>query len=113
MNPTIRTTNSSRLLKEPYPLNLLRTIEYDAPVETVIPYKETQEVLDGIQCAVTMLAERDQRLIHLRFVERNTFEAVGKEFGFTAECARHHIHLVLRRLRKPELKQYYFFDKKK
>ena len=108
---TIHTKNLACLLKEPYPFNLLLTLENDAPLEMIIPNRESQRVLVGIQYAISMLSEREKRIIELRFRERKTFRDIGEEFGVGITRAKHLTHLVLRRLRQSKLKEYYVFEK--
>lgn len=107
---TIHKKKLACLLKEPYPSNLLLTIEGDAPMKMTIPNKESQKVLEGIQHAISMLSEREQKVIELRFCKRKTFKDIGEEFSVGITRAQNITHLALRRLRQSEFKQYYVFE---
>ena len=107
---TIHVKKLASLLKQPYPLNLLLAIENDAPLEMIIPDKELQKVLDGVQYAIDALSEREKKVIELRFRERKTFKEMGEELGVGITRAKYITHLVLRQLRQPKLKQYYVFN---
>lgn len=84
-------------IKAPYPRNLLYAVrgwhEEEEPTEL------TQDVLSGIQCAVSMLNEREQFIINCRYAEGMTLRAIGEKIGVKAERTRQIEVAALRKLR--------------
>ena len=102
-----RTQRIRNAFKEPYPSNLLLTIN-EGPRHTVgIPIDSiTQDNIDGLLFALTTLSEREQEIIRLRFVERWTYAAIGQVFGISLERTRQLLVRAIRRLRDPDRLSY-------
>ena len=98
-----RTQRIRNALKEPYPRNLLLTIN-EGPRHTVgIPIENiTQDNVDGLLFALTTLSDREQKMIRLRFVERMTYAAIGQVFGISLERSRQLLVRAIRKLRDPD-----------
>ena len=89
-------------LKEPYPRNLLLTINEGTRHTVGIPIENiTQDNIDGLLFALTTLSDREQEIIRLRFVERQTYAAIGQVFGISLERTRQILVRAMRRLREP------------
>lgn len=73
-------------LKEEYPRNLLLYIGDRQEVE--IPTELTPDILAGITYAISLLDGREQQLIRMRFIERQTLSSIGKVFGVKTERTR-------------------------
>ncbi len=91
--------SSREYLKEDYPRNLLLTMK-DIWLET-IPEEITSDIYNGIQFAICMLKPKAQEVLRRRFQERQTYEEIGKAFGFGSENARKICSDALRKLRTP------------
>ena len=94
--------STSQLLKKPYPRNLLLTLVHTSPRELTVSKKITPEMRKRIQRAISLLPEREQLVLRLRFVERKTLADVGAALGVNAGRARRLVVTSLRLLRKPE-----------
>lgn len=101
------------LVKDEYPLNLIRAItdekieEYGIQVE-----KTTEDFTDGLAYALSSLTEREQRILQLRYQERKTLREIGEGFGVTPEAIRSQEHKALRKLRTPPRLGYIKYGKK-
>lgn len=91
-------------LKEEYPRNLLLYIGYRWEIE--LPTELTPDILAGITYAISLLDGREQQLIRMRFIERQTLSSIGKVFGVKTERTRQIEAKCIRRLRKPDYCQY-------
>ncbi len=88
---------------EPYPLNLFLSVD-DGFLRTPIPVEKiTQDNLDGLLHAITLLPERYQEILRLRFDERRTLSEIGEKFGVTTERIRAVIVAAHRKLREASL----------
>ncbi len=89
--------------KEPYPLNLFLSVD-NGCLHTPIPVEDiTQDKLDGLLHAVTLLLDRHQEILRLRFEERCTLAEIGEKFGISVERVRALIVTAQRKLREPSL----------
>lgn len=89
-------------LKEPYPRNLLLTINEGTRHTVGIPIESiTQDNINGLLFALTTLPDREQEMIRLRFVERWTYAAIGQVFGISLERTRQILVRAIRKLRDP------------
>ncbi len=93
----------TKILKEPYPKNLLMTIQSTAVNAVELPIDAiTDDVLAGLEYAISTLSEREQSVIKMRYQERKSFREIGLAHGVTLECARHNEENALRKLRIPK-----------
>ena len=72
--------------KEPYPRNLFLTLAedkwYDIQLDT---NNVTSDMIEGLESAISTLPPRDQKIIRMRYAEKMTFTAIGKEFDVTGQ----------------------------
>ena len=98
--------------KEPYPRNLFLTLAedkwYDIQLDT---NNVTSDMIEGLESAISTLPPRDQKIIRMRYAEKMTFTAIGKEFDVTGERIRTVEHRALIRLRRPPLLGYIKYGK--
>jgi len=92
--------NKNEILKAPYPSNLMMTVKEDYHWTVPMPTENlTEDNIAGINHALSMLSERDQTIIRLRFEERQTLKQVGEHFGFSPENTRRRVYEALKKLR--------------
>ena len=98
--------------KEPYPRNLFLTLAedkwYDIQIDT---NNVTSDMIEGLEYAISTLSPKDQKIIRMRYAEKMTFTAIGKEFDVTGERIRTVEHRALIRLRRPTLLGYIKYGK--
>ena len=94
-------------LKEDYPLNLLLTVNDGFfHCEPLANEDIKQDNIDGLLYAVSLLPERTQEMIRLRFEERQTFSKIGETLGITTERVRYLLSDAEAKLRRPNLYNY-------
>ena len=84
-------------LKAPYPKNLLYAVR--GIHEETEPTELTQDVLSGVQYAVSTLGEREQFILKRRYSEGMYLRAIGEELGIKAERTRQIEAAAFRKLR--------------
>ncbi len=84
-------------MKAPYPKNLLYAVRGSQEIE--MPTELTQDVLSGVQYALSTLSEREQLVIKCRFVDRMYLHTIGEALGIRAERTRQIENEAIRKLR--------------
>jgi hypothetical protein len=93
--------------KEPYPMNLLLTINENVVAGRPLDTENiTQDTIDGLFYAVSMLPQREQEMLRLRFEERKTYAEIGNVYGVNGTRARYLINHAMRLVRTPALFNY-------
>ncbi len=93
--------------KEPYPMNLLLTINENVVTGRPLDTENiTQDIIDGLFYAVSMLPQREQEMLRLRFEERKTYAEIGNVYGVNGTRARYLINHAMRLVRTPALFNY-------
>ena len=87
------------LLKMEYPKNLLYAVR--GALEDEEPTELTQDVLAGIQYAVSTLNEREQYILIERYKCKRTLRSIGEDLGVKSERVRQLEAKAERRLRHP------------
>ena len=99
-------------LKENYPLNLLLTVNTGFFHSEPLANDEIkQDNIDGLLYAVSLLPERTQTMIRLRYEERQTFSKIGETLGITTERVRYLLSDAEAKLRRPNLYNYIKYGK--
>ena len=93
--------NKKELLKEDYPMNLLLSIQEVSVYDFDIPVEISNDIRAGIQYAISTLEQREQEIIHLRYVERRTLSEISVHFSISPERVRQIEAVALRNLRMP------------
>lgn len=84
-----RLAHRRAMLNEPYPMNLLLIVNDSfSRSEPLATEDIRQDNIDGLLYAVTLLPERTQKMIRLRYVERQTFKKIGETLGISTERVR-------------------------
>lgn len=84
-------------LKAPYPKNLLYAVR--GIHEETEPTELSQDVLSGVQYAVSTLSEREKLILKRRYSEGMYLRTIGEELGIKAERTRQLEVAALRKLR--------------
>ena len=100
-------------LKEPYPLNFLLTVQLDGifHIEPLANEDIKQDNIDGLLYAMSLLPERTQKMIRLRFEERQSFGKIAETMGLSLERVRYLISDAEVKLRRPNLYGYIKYGK--
>lgn len=100
-------------LKEPYPLNFLLTVQLDGffHIEPLANEDIKQDNIDGLLYAMSLLPERTQEMIRLRFEERLSFNRIAELMGLSLERVRYLINDAEVKLRRPNLYGYIKYGK--
>ncbi len=69
------------LLKEPYPINLIKTVAYNRDLD--IPEGLSTDILKGVKYVLSLLDERQQEIIRQRYQERKTYAEIADTFLVT------------------------------
>lgn len=85
------------LLKMDYPKNLLYAVR--GGWEDEEPTELTQDVLSGIQYALSTLNEREQYILNERYRHKRTLSSIGEDLGVISERVRQIESKALRNLR--------------
>ena len=103
-----RSMSKQAMLKQPYPLNMLLTL-LDT---TVLEVPElTDDVLAGIDYALSMLSDRERVVLHQRYEERKTYSAIGEVFHVTASTVQKNEYSAFRKLRHRQIMGYILYGK--
>ena len=90
-----------QILKKGYPENLITDIGleliFDKP--EYIPLSDDQKA--GLDQVIGTLLEREQKMIQLRYMEKQTLQEIGEHYGLSRERVRQVIAKGLRKLRHP------------
>lgn len=92
-----RAAEKRELLKMDYPKNLLYAVR--GGWEDEEPTELTQDVLSGIQYALSTLNEREQYILYERYREKRTLSSIGEDLGVISERVRQIESKALRNLR--------------
>jgi len=96
------------MLKQPYPLNMLLTL-LDA---TTLEVPElTDDVLAGLEYALSMLTDREREVLYQRYKERKTYSAIGAAFHVTASTVQKNEYSAFRKLRHRQVMGYILYGK--
>lgn len=107
-----RLAHRRAMLNEPYPMNLLLIVNDSfSRSEPLATEDIRQDNIDGLLYAVTLLPERTQKMIRLRYVERQTFKKIGETLGISTERVRYLVDEAGRKLRSPALYGYIKYGK--
>jgi len=100
-------------LKEPYPLNFFLTVQLDGVfhIEPLANEDIKQDNIDGLLYAMSLLPERTQEMIRLRFEERLSFTKIAELMGLSLERVRYLINDAEVKLRRPNLYGYIKYGK--
>ena len=104
--------NLRAAFKEPYPRNIFLTLVEDKWYDIHIDTENiTDDMITGLEYAISTLPPRDQRVIRLRYGEKMTRSAIGKEFDVTGERIRTVESRAMIKLRRPPLLGYIKYGK--
>ena len=99
-------------LKEPYPKNLILSIQVTAVHEIQLPIEDiTDDIKAGLDYALSKLSEREQEIVRLRYQERLPLREIGLAIGVTTERIRSLGDRILRKLREPRVLGYIKYGK--
>ena len=105
---TQKAMSRQAMLKQPYPLNMLLTL-LDA---TVLEIPElTDDVLAGLEYALSILTDREREVLHQRYEERKTYSAIGVTFHVTASTVQKNEYSAFRKLRHRQVMGYILYGK--
>ena len=97
---------------EPYPMNFMFTVNDGFFFTEPLANEDIQQDnIDGLLYAVTLLPERTQKMIRLRFEERQTYGKIGEMLGISAERVRYLLSDAEAKLRRPDLYGYIKYGK--
>ena len=110
---TLKMAQRKAALKEPYPLNFLLTVQLDGffHIEPLANEDIKQDNIDGLLYAMSLLPERTQEMIRLRFEERLSFNKIAELMGLSLERVRYLINDAEVKLRRPNLYGYIKYGK--
>lgn len=104
--------NLRAAFNEPYPRNIFLTLAEDKWYDIHIDTENiTDDMIAGLEYAISTLPPRDQRVIRLRYGEKMTRTAIGKEFDVTGERIRTVEGRAMIKLRRPPLLGYIKYGK--
>lgn len=92
-----RAAEKRELLKMDYPKNLLYAVR--GGWEDEEPTELTQDVLSGIQYALSTLSDREQYVLYERYRKKRTLSSIGEDLGVISERVRQIESKALRNLR--------------
>jgi len=93
----------TKCLKEPYPKNLLLTIQVTSVHEFELQTDNiTDDMLAGLEYAISTLTEREKTILRMRYQERCSYREIGEAEGVTLERIRTLDDKLLRKLRVPK-----------
>ena len=96
-----------KLLAEAYPINLIGTLLRRAVVNPEI----TEDILAGIEYALSKLTDVEREVIKLRFAFHMTYKQIGITRGRSENGSRGITVNALRKLRRPKLLGYILYGK--
>lgn len=92
-----RVTEKRELLKMDFPKNLLYAVR--GGWEDEEPTELTQDILSGIQYALSTLSDREQYILYERYREKRTLSSISEDLGVISERVRQIESKALRNLR--------------
>ena len=96
------------MLKQPYPLNMILNLL----VATVLEVPElTDDVLAGLEYALSMLTDREREVLHQRYEKRKTYSAIGAAFHVTVSTIQKNEYSAFRKLRHRQIMGYILYGK--
>jgi len=105
---TTKPMSKQAMLKQPYPLNMLLSL-LDA---TTLEVPElTDDVLAGIEYALSRLTDREREVLRQRYEERKTYSAIGVDFNVTASTVQKNEYTAFRKLRHRQVMGYILYGK--
>lgn len=108
----VKQARRKNAFEEPYPMNLMFLVNDSVFMFEPLKSEDIeQDNIDGLLYAVTLLPERTQKMIRLRYEERQTYNKIGKAMGITAERVRYLLRDAESRLRRPDLYGYILHGK--
>lgn len=108
----VKQTRRKNAFEEPYPMNLMLLVNDGVFMFEPLKNEDIeQDNIDGLLYAVTLLPERTQKMIRLRYEERQTYNKIGKAMGITAERVRYLLRDAESKLRRPNLYGYILHGK--
>ena len=97
---------------EPYPMNYMLTVNHGFFFSEPLANEDIkQDNIDGLLYAVSLLPERTQEMIRLRYEEKQTYRKIGEALGVTAERVRSLLSDAEAKLRRPNLYGYIKYGK--
>ncbi|MBQ7035840.1 MAG: hypothetical protein IJN34_08920 [Clostridia bacterium] len=87
------------LLKEPYPINLIKTAAYNRELD--VPEALSIDILAGVQYVLSLLDERQQEVLRQRYQERKSYAKIAESFSVTKERICQLEYQAFVKLRKP------------
>ena len=90
--------------KTPYPENLIQDLITETPIA---PFTDDQ--LQGLEYAISLLDEREQQFLAYRYEEHMTLAKIGDKHSITTERARQIIRNALMKLKTPSWREYYIY----
>ena len=95
------TARRREIMKEEYPRNIMRMINESQTLNIAIPVDNiTEDMVLGLEFALSTLPPRDQRILQMRYAEHKTFSSIAQEFDVTTERIRTVEHKALTRIRR-------------
>lgn len=105
----VQSVPRSTLVKEEYPHNLLLSIKITTANEIVLPQEITPDILAGIEYSLSTLDNRERDIIRFRFLDRKTYDEIGKVFNISNGRARQIEMKAFRKLREPRRWNYILY----
>ena len=96
------------MLKQPYPLNMLLTLLDETTLE--VP-ELTDDVIAGLEYALSMLTDREREVLYQRYEERKTYSTIGTIFQVTASTVQKNEYSAFRKLRHRQVMGYILYGK--
>ena len=103
--------SKSQILREEYPLNLLKAMEAAKTLFEFVVDTPTEDQIKGLEYALSKLTERERQILHLRYQEHKTLKAIGEIIGVTSERIRSQESRAIFRLASPPLLGYTKYGK--
>lgn len=100
MKQPTRSLGASPLQRQAYPKNLLLTASDGWNVD--LPPELTADVCAGIGFALSLLTEREQTVLQLRYEHKKSLSEIGRILSRSTERVRQVESNAFRKLRKPE-----------
>ena len=103
--------------ERPWPYNLFEAVAGECLMNTFLEetgaYVLTEDQENGINYAVSQLRPSEQEAIKLYFQDMQSLAEIGRAKGFTTERARQIVSKSLKKLRSPQLFQYFRYGLEK
>ena len=105
----VPSVSRSTLIKEDYPQNLLLSLKITTANEIELPQELTSDIRAGIEYTLSTLDEREQEVVRLRFIDRKTYDEIGKVFYISNGRVRKIEMKAFRKLREPRSWNYIYY----